>query len=121
MHSDAPPRKMAVMHSQTPLFFKRCSAPDAFFGVSIFGMSETEKNIKDEDIDEYVFNNIYRNENKSLGDEFQNIMRDLINSIKNGEEEDILLNKNKYDKFVNDNKTILDSEKMKQYFQKRYN
>lgn len=82
---------------------------------------ETEKNIKDEDIDEYVFNNIYRNENKSLGEEFQNIMRDLINSIKNGEEEDILLNKNKYDKFVNDNKTILDSEKMNEYFRKRYN
>jgi len=69
-------------------------------------------------IDEYIFYEIYRNKNKLLGDEFQKIMIDLIKSIKNGDEEDILLNKNKYDKFVENNKSIIDVKKMKEYFQK---
>lgn len=72
-------------------------------------------------VDEYVFNKIYRNENKLLGDEFQNIMRNLINSIKNNDEENIILNKKKYDKFVNDNKDILDQDKMNEFFLARYN
>lgn len=74
-----------------------------------------------QNVDEYVFNKIYRNKNKLLGDEFQNIMGNLINSIKNNDEENIILNKNKYDKFVKDNEDILDQDKMNQYFQNRYN
>lgn len=74
-----------------------------------------------QNVDEYVFNKIYRNENKLLGDEFQNIMRDLIVSINNNDEKNIIFNKNKYDKFVNDNKAILDQDKMNEYFLVRYN
>lgn len=72
-------------------------------------------------VDEYVLNKIYRNKNTLIGNEFQNIMRDLITSIKNNDEENILKNKNRYNKFVEDNKSWLDKEKMDEFFQKRYN
>ena len=72
-------------------------------------------------IDEYIFNKIYKNKNVSLGDEFQKIMIKLIESIKNNDKDNILVYKNKYDKFVNDNEDILDKNRMNEYYEKIYN
>ena len=82
--------------------------------------SGNNSEVEYKDLYEYVFNKIYRNENKLLGDEFQYIMRDLVEAIKQSDEEKIKVAKNKYDKFVNDNSSILDKNKMEEYYLKTY-
>ena len=81
----------------------------------------TKKDIEYKNAEEYVFYEIYKNENKALGDEFQDIMRGLISSLKINDEDNIVLYKNKYDKFVDDNKDILDANKLNEYYQETYN
>lgn len=77
----------------------------------------TQKDIEYKNAEEYVFYEVYRNKNRALGDEFQDIMRGLISSLKSSDEENIDLFKNKYDKFVSDNKDILDANKLNEYYQ----
>jgi len=81
----------------------------------------TKKDVEYKNAEEYVFYEIYRNENKALGDEFQDIMRGLISSLKSNDKNNIVLYKNKYDKFVDDNKDILDANKLNEYYQEIYN
>jgi len=81
----------------------------------------SKKDVEYKNAEEYVFYEIYRNENKALGDEFQDIMRGLISSLKSDDSENVVLYKDKYDKFVNNNKDILDVDILNEYYQKTYN
>lgn len=78
-------------------------------------IEEKETIEKEETLEEYIFFNIYRNENQTIGDEFQKIVLKLQADLKNPN--DVLIETwvNNYVAFVDKYEKELDKEKMIKY------
>ena len=78
-------------------------------------IEEKETIEKEETLEEYIFFNIYRNENQAIGDEFQKIVLKLQVDLKNPN--DVLIETwvNNYLAFVDKYEKELDKEKMIKY------
>ena len=78
-------------------------------------IEEKETIEKEETLEEYIFFNIYRNENQAIGDEFQKIVLKLQADLKNPN--DVLIETwvNNYLAFVDKYEKKLDKEKMIKY------
>ena len=78
-------------------------------------IEEKETIEKEETLEEYIFFNIYRNENQAIGDEFQKIVLKLQADLKNPN--DVLIETwvNNYLAFVDKYEKELDKEKMIKY------
>ena len=78
-------------------------------------IEEKETIEKEETLEEYIFFNIYRNENQTIGDEFQKIVLKLQADLKNPN--DVLIETwvNNYLAFVDKYEKELDKEKMIKY------
>lgn len=78
---------------------------------------EEKNNINDKykEAEEYVLNNIYRSKNTALGDKFQNIMIDLIKSLKNKNQIEITECNKRYKEFIEENKSVINEEILNNY------
>ncbi len=72
-------------------------------------------NEKYKEAEEYVLNTVYRGENRTLGDKFQNIMVSLIRGIRSDNKTEIEKQVEEYKKFINENSSIFDKEILETY------
>lgn len=80
---------------------------------------EKVDNNKNDDLDLYILENVYRNKDQNIGDEFQKLMIKLQEDFENPNELSISTWVKNYMSFVDKYKNVLDENKLIQYMKKR--
>ena len=75
----------------------------------------TVETSKEENIEEYIFLNIYRNKDSKIGDEYQKLVLKLQEDLKNSNDKLIKTWVNNYMAFANHYKNELDKDKLIKY------